>query len=106
LDLPNTHDYMLSSFSELNLQPNVAHKTQSYEMLRSLVANGFGYTLLNYCPPYTGLNGGGLVCRPVIEKLRPCNMVFAKRHKYQTPYVIEMFRRHIGEFVARQPISA
>jgi len=106
LDLPNTHDYMLSSFSELNLEPNVAHKTQSYEMLRSLVANGFGYTLLNYCPPYTGLNGGGLVCRPVTEKLRPCNMVFAKRHKYQTPYVIEMFRRHIGEFVARQPISA
>lgn len=106
LDLPNTHDYLLSSFSELGLEPNIAYRTQSYEMLRSLVANGFGYTLLNYCPPYTGLNGGGLVCRPLVERLRPCNMVFVRRHKYQTPHVIEMFRRHIGKFVARQPISA
>lgn len=106
LDLPNTQDYLLSSFSELGLEPLVTHRTQSYEMLRSLVANGFGYTLLNYCPPYAGLNGGGLVCRPVAEALRSCNMVFARRHKYQTPYVIEMFRQHICDFVARQPISA
>lgn len=106
LDLPNTHDYLLSSFSELGLEPLIAHKTQSYEMLRSLVANGFGYTLLNYCPPYAGLNGGGLVCRPVMEELRSCSMVFARRHRYQTPYVVEMFRQHICDFVARQPISA
>lgn len=106
LDLPHTQDYLLSTFSELGIEPNIAYRTQSYEMLRSLVANGFGYSLLNYCPPYTGLNGGGLVCRPVAESLRPNNMVFARRHKYQTPHVIEIFKQHIADFVARQPISA
>jgi len=106
LDLPNTQDYLLSTFSELGIEPNIAYRTQSFEMLRSLVANGFGYALLNYCPPYAGLNGGGLVCRPLVEPLRPNNMVFAKRHKYQTPYVVEVFKQHIADFVAQQQISA
>ncbi len=106
LDLPNTQDYLLSTFSELGLEPNIAYRTQSFEMLRSLVANGFGYALLNYCPPYTGLNGGSLVCRPLAESLRPNNMVFAKRHKYQTPSVVEIFKQHIADFVEQQPISA
>ena len=52
-------------------------------MLRSLVTNGLGYTLLNFCPPYTNPVIGSLVTRPLMTKLRTSNMVVAHSHRYQ-----------------------
>lgn len=51
LNLPRTRDYFLSIFAELGLTPNVAFSELSVEMVRSLVANNFGYSLLNYVSP-------------------------------------------------------
>jgi len=106
LDLPNTSDFLLSVFRDVGVEPNVQYRAHSFEMLRSLVANGFGYALLNYCPPYMEANGGGLVCRPIEEHCRPCNMVFARRQRHQVPYVVEAFKEHIVEFMSDRPVSA
>ena len=48
LDIPKTRDYFLSIFGDLGIQPKVSQRASSAEMVRSLVGNGFGYSLLNF----------------------------------------------------------
>lgn len=47
LDLPHSRDYFRSIFLALGLEPRIEHRTASPHMVRGLVANGFGYSLLN-----------------------------------------------------------
>lgn len=47
LDLPHSRDYFRSLFLSLGLEPRIAHRTASPHMVRALVANGFGYSLMN-----------------------------------------------------------
>ncbi len=48
LDLPLSREYFLSLFTETGLTPNVAHRSASAEVVRGVVANGTGFTLLNF----------------------------------------------------------
>lgn len=50
LDLPRTRDYFVGMFEMLGLSPNIAHSTRSSEIVRALVAGGFGFSLLNIRP--------------------------------------------------------
>ena len=50
LDLPLSADYFLSFFSDRGLRPNIAERTRDMAVLRSLVANGFGYSIVNLRP--------------------------------------------------------
>lgn len=47
LDLPHSADYFLSFFSIAGLKPNVTERTRDMAVMRSLVANGYGYALAN-----------------------------------------------------------
>lgn len=47
LDLPHSADYFLSVFTDRGVQPRIAERTTDMSTLRSLVANGFGYSLVN-----------------------------------------------------------
>lgn len=48
LDMPISRDYFASLFGALGVAPQVRYRTQSVEAVRSLVANGLGYTVLNH----------------------------------------------------------
>ncbi|MFV0383141.1 LysR substrate-binding domain-containing protein [Paracoccus sp. (in: a-proteobacteria)] len=50
LDLPLSSDYFLSFFSNENLRANVVERTRDVAVMRSLVANGFGYSIVNVRP--------------------------------------------------------
>jgi DNA-binding transcriptional LysR family regulator len=50
LDLPRTRDYFVGLFEQLGLAPNIAHSTRSSEIVRALVAGGFGFSILNIRP--------------------------------------------------------
>jgi DNA-binding transcriptional LysR family regulator len=77
LDIPRTRDYFLSIFGGLGLQPNIAHRASSAEMVRSLVANGFGYSLLNF----TMQRLPGTVYVPLATETRPSNLVAVRQHR-------------------------
>lgn len=47
LDLPHSIDYFLSIFTRLGLKPRIAERTRDMSVARSMVANGFGYSLIN-----------------------------------------------------------
>lgn len=46
LDAPPSGDFFLSLFRERGLQPNVRYRTGSLEMVRGMVGQGLGYSLL------------------------------------------------------------
>lgn len=50
LDLPLSTDYFLSFFEDAGLKPNITERTRDMAVMRSLVANGFGYSILNFRP--------------------------------------------------------
>lgn len=46
-DLPPGGEYFLSLFTDAGLEPRVRYRTMSYELVRSLVARGLGYSILS-----------------------------------------------------------
>ena len=50
LDLPMSSDYFLSFFSAVGVTPHIFERTRDMAVMRSLVANGFGYSLANIRP--------------------------------------------------------
>lgn len=50
LDLPLSSDYFLSFFTRIGARPNIAERTRDMAVMRSLVANGYGYSIANIRP--------------------------------------------------------
>jgi DNA-binding transcriptional LysR family regulator len=50
LDLPFSSEYFLSFFARAGLHPEVAERTRDMNVMRSLVANGFGFSIANVRP--------------------------------------------------------
>lgn len=50
LDLPMSGEYFLSLFEAQGITPRIAERTRDIAVMRSLVANGFGYGLANVHP--------------------------------------------------------
>ena len=50
LDLPLSTDYFLSFFEDAGQKPTITERTRDIAVMRSLVANGFGYSILNFRP--------------------------------------------------------
>ncbi|MHA3724831.1 LysR family transcriptional regulator [Leucobacter sp. HY1910] len=50
LDLPDSNDYFLGMLRQHGITPNIKYRTSSYETVRSLVATGLGFSILNQRP--------------------------------------------------------
>jgi DNA-binding transcriptional LysR family regulator len=106
LDQPRTRDYFLSLFGARGLSPTIAYRTASFEMVRSLVANGFGYALLNFVPPYHVEGHGRLISRPLADLDRPQNLVLARLYRFRAPRLVDELFQSVSAAVNRLQISA
>ncbi|MDA7964914.1 LysR family transcriptional regulator [Ruegeria sp.] len=72
LDLPYSSEYFLSFFRQADIKPNVAERTRDMSVMRSLVANGFGFSIANV-RPLNNLSPDGkeLIFVPLKDDLRP-----------------------------------
>ena len=78
LDLPHSRDYFSAIFQGLKLEPTIAYRTASPSMVRAMVANGLGYSLLNVRPRVDrALDGKPYVVVELREKVRPLQMGIA-----------------------------
>ena len=50
LDLPHSREYFAALFMARSLRPSIAHRSTQPEAIRTLVANGYGYTIVNARP--------------------------------------------------------
>ncbi|MBL3699803.1 LysR family transcriptional regulator [Leucobacter luti] len=61
LNLPHTRDYYLSLFRQLGVSPRIRHISLGYETVRSFVAQGHGYSVLNQWVDYGRTYSGSRV---------------------------------------------
>lgn len=58
LDLPDSNEYFLSLLEDAGVSPEIKYRTKNYEAVRSFVAMGLGFSILNQRPhteeTYTG----------------------------------------------------
>jgi len=70
LILPERGDYVLSLFDALGLQPNIARRLRSLELIRGLVACGYGYAIHPVVPiTMATYDGGSVIVKPLRDKL-------------------------------------
>ncbi len=78
LDVVPSREYFLSLFRARGLEPLVGYRTHSFEMVRGLVGNGLGYSLLGTRPAQdVAYDGRRLVARPLAGDARPSRVVLA-----------------------------
>ena len=79
LDLPNSRDYFTKVFDNNNVSPSIRHRTHSFEMVRCLVAQQHGYSILNLVPHTNATYDNGRVA--IVEmagRQEPLEIVLAQ----------------------------
>ena len=72
INLPHSRDYFLSLFRDAGVTPTIAYESSSLEMVRALVANGLGVSLLTTQPLHDrSPDGRRLAYRPLRDPVTP-----------------------------------
>ena len=105
LDLPYSRQYFLSLFEKQNLTPNIAECVSTIDVSRSLVANGFGYTIVNGRPiNLTSLDGKKLVSIPVSQDPKPAIIGMATLAQDRKPKILQAFEDHCCKLISSKSI--
>jgi DNA-binding transcriptional LysR family regulator len=92
LDLPVTEQYFHNLFFAIGLRPVISYRAKSYEMVRSLVASGIGYSILIMRPANTRAYGGGrLAYRPIADPISPPHYGLAMAKDYIPTRIVRAF---------------
>ena len=80
LNLPHTRDYYLSLFRQLGIAPRIRHVSLGYETVRSFVARGIGYSVLNQWLDHgVTYSGARVVPLRIDEPLPPTEVSLVRR---------------------------
>ncbi|MFI5808445.1 LysR family transcriptional regulator [Streptomyces sp. NPDC051561] len=78
LDVPPSQQYFSKVLTNAGIHPVIRHRTQSFEMVRSLVARGVGYSLLIQRPVLDlSYEGRQLQLRGITDEIEPLPVVLA-----------------------------
>ena len=95
LDLPHSSEYFLSLFDEHGVRPEIVERTKDMAVLRSLVANGFGYSIANIRPLNDmAPDGKPLKFLPLAETARPMNLGLALVDEVANSLTVQTFVEH------------
>lgn len=101
INLPHSRDYFLSLFRLAGVTPSVIMETQSLEMVRGMVANGHGVSLLVTKPHAgTSYDGRRLVTLELTDPVPPQKVVIATSPNYPLTWMAQSFVRHVREHFA------
>lgn len=100
LDLPLSSDYFLSFFGPTGRKPRIVERTRDMAVMRSLVANGFGYAIANI-RPYSDLSPDGrrLVFIPLKGEQRPMRLGLIIPEGARNVLTVNAFISHTSELV-------
>ncbi|MFD0978305.1 LysR family transcriptional regulator [Tropicimonas aquimaris] len=105
LDLPYSSDYFLSLFDELPIRPRIAERTRDMAVMRSLVGNGFGFSLANIRPlSDTSPDGRRVVSVPLTGTVRSLRLGLAMAPGARSILNISAFAEHCREVVTAETI--
>jgi DNA-binding transcriptional LysR family regulator len=103
---PRTRDHFLSLFASKGLTPKISQRTDSIEMVRSLVANGFGHSRLTFVAPYHVVGHGKLSSRLLPGLNRSQNPVLGRLFRFRAPRLVDELNKSISAVVQMPHISA
>jgi len=105
LDLPHSREYFAALVARTGIEPTVAHRSSSFEMVRAMVAAGRGFAILNQRPAHDLTYDGGRVAvleldSESAEELPSLPLVLARAAAVRPTRRAEAFadacRRHFG----------
>lgn len=105
LDMPYSNDYFLALFRDNGLQPNIVTSSKNVDVIRSMVANDIGYTILNVRPKNEyALDGKKLIRLRIAGDLRPMKIGVATCHNVVLNKVTQAFVSRCQAFISDQYI--
>ena len=105
LDLPLSSEYFLSIFRQIGMRPNISERTRDMAVMRSLVANGFGYSIANIRPINdVSPDGGQLNFIPLVGDVRPMNMGLLMAKGAESSITIRTFIEHCERMISQKKI--
>jgi DNA-binding transcriptional LysR family regulator len=101
LDLPHSREYFSSLFDSLGRRPVPAFRSSQPEVVRGMVANGLGYSILNF-PLKTRqtVDGSEFAIRPFKEELRPVTLGIARLASVRPRQVVQRFSQFCADAIA------
>ena len=101
LDLPLSSDYFLSFFDSVGSGPKIVERTRDMAVMRSLVANGFGFGIANI-RPYSDLSPDGRPLKfvPLEGALRPMRLGLILPQGAQSVLTVSAFVEHTRAMIA------
>lgn len=105
LDLPLSREYFLSLFFQEGLKPNIATRSRHPDIIRSMVANGYGYALFNARPKNAAaLDGKQLQVVPLKGPYRPMTLGIASLRQSGRPRALIEFEEHCRTRITQRGI--
>ena len=101
LDLPMSRNYFLSIFMRERLNPKIIWSSPNQEVVRTMVANGFGFTLENVRPRAgVALDGRRLFRVALSGNPPPVRIGIAALKQLKKTRLVEVFERHCREMIS------
>src|SRR4029079_7286530 len=97
---PLSRDYFLQLFAEAGLEPVIALRSEHPETIRTLVANGVRYRIVNApARHHRALEGEPVVTVPLRETHRPMRLGLASLRGIRETRTITAFKQHCRETI-------
>jgi len=101
LDMPMSREYFLALFFRDRLEANIAWSSSKVDVVRTMVANGLGYTLVNARPRAdVALDGRRLFRVPLTGDPPPMRVGIATLKQLKKTRLVEAFERHCQELIS------
>jgi DNA-binding transcriptional LysR family regulator len=105
LDLPITRYNFLTMIEEDAIQTSIRTSSPHTEVIRSLVARGYGYSILNLRPRnMASLDGLPLAYVPLERRYRPMQLGLASLVEYRKTRLVEAFEEHCRTAISDESI--
>jgi DNA-binding transcriptional LysR family regulator len=103
LDLPLSREYFLSIFQTRQVRPDIAERTSDMSVARSLVANGFGFGLVNLrSGSDLAPDGKRLAFLPLSDDVRPMVLGIGTKRSAFRSRIVGAFFDHVRALVANE----
>lgn len=100
LDLPFSGEYFLSFFRDENIKPIVEERTADMSVMRSMVANGFGFSIANIRPLNSlSPDGKKLIYVPLAGDVRPMRLGLLRARAENETNTLKAFVEHCTQAV-------
>lgn len=102
LDLPISSTYFLSVFEQAAITPNIVERTRDMAVMRSLVANGFGFSVANL-RPHSDVAPDGRALRfiPLEGEHRPMRLGFVIPQGARSVLSVDAFITHASQSISK-----